>query len=501
MADSLSGSSTLAAVDLGSNSFHMVVARESEGHPVLIDRLRDRVGLAEGLRPDGGIEEEVKQRALACLERFGQRIAGIPATRVRAVGTATFRAARDSFDFHGRAEEALGRRIEILGGREEARLIYLGVAHSLAGDGQRRLVIDIGGASTECIIGVDFESQVEESLKMGCVTFSQEYFPNGRITNKAFHSAITEARRQLEPIATALRNRGWEQAVGSSGTVHATAQILAQNDWGNGSITADGLKSLVNEVLRQRTVEELDLSGLKEDRKLVLPGGIAIVQGLFDGLGLEELHPSPGALREGLLHDLLGRLHHADVRSGSVTAFGLRLGIDETQASRVRSMSTELFDVLQGAWSFTSEHRDLLSWAAWLHAVGLSVSYSGYHHHGAYLVENADLTGFSREDQRRVATLVHLHRKRFRTSYIERESEPWQLILKRLAILLRLGVALHRGRGAGDIERPGVNLGEDADHLQLKFPEGWLEAHPLTHVDLELESDLAREAGFVLTVE
>lgn len=493
-------SSSLAAVDLGSNSFHMVVARESEGQPVLIDRLRDRVGLAEGLRKDGGIEKKFKDRAIDCLERFGQRIAGIPAARVRAVGTATFRAAHGVSDFHAHAEKALGHRIEILGGREEARLIYLGVAHGLAGDGERRLVIDIGGASTECIIGVGFKSQVEESLKMGCVTFSRQYFPDGHITKKAFNEATMEARRQLEPIANVLRNRGWEQAVGSSGTVHATAQILAQNGWGEGTITVDGLGSLVDEIVKQKSVDELDLSGLKDDRRKVLPGGIAIVKALFKELRLEELHTSPGALREGLLHDLLGRLHQEDVRSGSVVAFGARLGVDEAQASRVMSMATELFDVVQGGWDLSSEHRDLLLWAASLHAVGLSVSYSGYHHHGAYLVENADLTGFSKEDQRRVAELVHLHRRRFRMAYLERETEPWQLILRRLALLLRLGVALHRGRGAGEIERPSVSLGKTKEHLKVTFSEGWLDAHPLTRADLELESDLAREAGFILSV-
>jgi exopolyphosphatase/guanosine-5'-triphosphate,3'-diphosphate pyrophosphatase len=275
---------------------------------------------------------------------------------------------------------------------------------------------------------------------------------------------------------------------------------LAQNGWGEGTITVDGLGSLVDEIVKQKSVDELDLSGLKDDRRKVLPGGIAIVKALFKELRLEELHTSPGALREGLLHDLLGRLHQEDVRSGSVVAFGARLGVDESQASRVMSMSTDLFDVVQGGWDLSSEHRDLLLWAASLHAVGLSVSYSGYHHHGAYLVENADLTGFSKEDQRRVAELVHLHRRRFRMAYLERETEPWQLILRRLALLLRLGVALHRGRGAGEIERPSVSLGKTKEHLKVTFSEGWLDAHPLTRADLELESDLAREAGFILSV-
>lgn len=500
MADDKSIQGDLAAVDLGSNSFHMVVARESEGQPVLIDRLRDRVGLAEGIRADGGIEEEVMERAIASLERFGQRIAGIPHARVRAVGTASFRAARSVSDFHKRAEIALGHSIEILGGREEARLIYLGVAHGLAGDGQRRLVIDIGGASTECIIGVGFKSQVEESLKMGCVTFSQQFFPEGNITKKAFQRATTEARRQLEPIAAAFRNRGWEQVVGSSGTIHATAQLLAQNGWGSGGISAEGLESLVEEILQQRTVDELDLSGLKDDRRRVLPGGIAIVQALFKSLRIVDLQPSPGALREGLLHNLLGRLHHEDVRAGSIIALGSRLGVDEPQASRVMGMARELFDAVQGAWSLTAEHLDLLSWAAWLHEVGLTVSYSGYHHHGAYLVENADLTGFSREDQRRVAMLVHLHRRRFRDQYLQRESDEWRGILRRLALLLRISVALHRGRGAEGVQRPAVSLGDRGEDVALKFSGGWLDDHPLTLADLELESSLAAEAGFSLVI-
>lgn len=490
----------VAAVDLGSNSFHMVIAREVEGQPVIIDRLRERVALAEGLTADGRLEETVQERALACLERFGQRLRGVSRQRIRAVGTATFRKARAAEDFHERAEAALGHEIEILGGREEARLVYLGVSHSLPGGDEQRLVIDIGGASTECIVGRRFESLLEESLAMGCVTFTRRFFPQGRLTAKAFKRARLEAELQLEPVEAALERAGWEVAVGSSGTIQAVAAILQQQGWTDGVITRSGLEQLRAALLEAGEVEALDLEGLKADRRPVIAAGVAILEGLFRTLGIQTLQPSPGALREGLLYDLLGRIRHEDVRGSSVIAFGARLGVDEKQAARVLATATALFDQVAGPWELEADHRDLLSWAAWLHEVGLAVSFSGFHRHGAYLLEHADLTGFSRDEQRRIAALVRQHRRKLRLELLEDFSEDLERVLTRLLVVLRLAVALHRGHRRHEVPVPEAQVGKDRERLTVRFQEGWLEEHPLTNEDLEREREAWAEVGLDLRV-
>ena len=490
----------VAAVDLGSNSFHMVIAREVEGQPVVIDRLRERVALAEGLRPNGTLAPKVQTRALRCLERFGQRLSEVADSRCRAVGTATFRKARGAEDFHSLAEHALGREIEILGGREEARLIYLGVSHTLPGGSEKRLVIDIGGASTECIVGQRFESLLEESLAMGCVTFTRRFFPEGRLTSKAFKRARLEAELQLEPIEAAYERAGWEVAVGSSGTITAVATILQQQGWTHGHVTRAGLESLRASLIESESVDRIELQGLKADRRPVLGAGVAILEGLFRTFGIETLDASPGALREGLLYDLLGRIHQEDVRGSSVVAFGARLGIDEMQAARVMGTATALYDQVAEEWGMGPHHRDLLSWAAWLHEVGLSVSFSGFHRHGAYLLEHADLTGFSRDEQARVAALVRQHRRKLRLELLEDFSPTVAVDLERLLVLLRLGVALHRSHRQQDVPVPDARVSRSGERLTLTFEEGWLEAHPLTRVDLESECELWAQAGFELRV-
>jgi exopolyphosphatase/guanosine-5'-triphosphate,3'-diphosphate pyrophosphatase len=485
-------------VDLGSNSFHMVVAEETEGQPNLVDRLRERVGLLEGLEADGGIDPEVEVRALDCLARFRQRLSGLPAERVRAVGTATFRRVRDQGQFQMRAEAALGQAIEILPGREEARLVFLGVAHSLGHSAGRRLVVDIGGGSTEVIIGERFESEAEKSLSMGCVSWTERFFKKGRLTVKAFARAELAARVELEPVSAKLRARGWNQAVGSSGTILAVSGILKAQGWTDGTITSECLERLVQAMLAVGSSDELRFSGLKPDRRPVLAAGVAILRAVFAGLDVESMLPSQGALREGLLYDLLGRLGHDDVRSQAVLAFGARMGIDEARAGGVRAAALALFDQVQGAWSLGPGHRDLLSWAAWLHGVGLAMSYSGYHRHGAYMVAHADLPGFSREDRKRLAALVLSHRRRPKLEAYGPFEGSWQRVLPRLTLLLRVAVRLCRS-GAAVPESIPVARAQGV-RLQLAFSDGWLDAHPMTESDLEAEVDLVRALGLELDV-
>ncbi|MEE2939496.1 MAG: Ppx/GppA phosphatase family protein, partial [Planctomycetota bacterium] len=388
----------LAAVDLGSNSFHLVVAREIDGRPHVIDKVRVRVGLAEGLH-GRKLDGAAQQRAFEALEMFRERLSVVPPERIRAVGTATFRRVRDGEAFLRRSSERLGAEIEVLPGREEARLVYLGVAHALGDDEGRRLVVDIGGGSTECMLGTRFVSDRGDSLAMGCVTWTQRFFPGGRVTQEAMSEAVLAARVELEPISHLYLSENWDHAIGSSGTIRSVAAILEGLELGDGTITRSGLKRLHSRLVELGKPDRFEFEGLRPDRRGVLAGGVAILRAVFKELQVEQMTPSTGALREGALHDLLGRIHHEDVREASAVAFMERLGLDTEHGMRCRDTVEELFDQVASSLSLSRSDRQLLGWAALLHTIGFAVSHSGYHKHGAYLAEHADLAGFSRQDR------------------------------------------------------------------------------------------------------
>ncbi|MCG5494157.1 exopolyphosphatase [Ectothiorhodospira variabilis] len=490
---------TIAAVDLGSNSFHMIVARVRDGQVHVLDRLRETVRLASGLDHRGNISDEAMERGLACLERFGQRVRELPLGSVRAVGTNTLRKARDAGDFQERAREALGHPIEIIGGREEARLIYLGVAHSLADDGGRRLVVDIGGGSTELIIGERFEPIHMESLHMGCVSMGRWYFPNGEIKTTAWRAAEIAARLELQPIEGHYKRVGWQDSLGASGTLLAVARILREQGWCENGISMDGLRKLREALLKAGHVDRVDLKGLSEDRRPVLPGGMVVLVSIFEALQIEHMRVSDGALREGLVYDLLGRNGHEDVRSRTINGLMKRFQVDEAHALRVEHTSLQLVERVGEEWELDQDDAESLAWAARLHEVGLSISHSQYHKHGAYLVENADLAGFTLQGQQRMALLVRAHRRKFPTKPFEALPARERRVLQRLAILLRMAVLLHRART--DIEVPIQEIRVKDRSLKLRLAEGWLEAHPLTRADLEREAEHLRNAQFKLKFE
>lgn len=497
-APSTSTTNQLVAVDLGSNSFKLVVAEEADGGLRHVDRLRERVALAEGLGEDGKIAPEVAERAYACLARFRQRLVGIPSNRVRAVGTATFRKVRKRA-FLRRAEEALGHEIEVLPGKEEARLVYLGVAHSLGDDAGRRLVVDIGGASTECILGERFESVRERSLSMGCVRWTMRFFGEGKISRRRIEQAELAARIELEPIEREYREHGWDSCIGSSGTILAVAEILARQGWGDGTVTPRGLSKLTREVVSAGRIDALALDGLKDDRKPVIVAGLAVLRAVFAGLGIEQMSPTKGAVREGLLYDLLGRIHHEDVRMRSVRDFARRFGVDEEHAHRVRESAFALFDEVATSWELTAGDRRLLGWAAELHEVGLAVSWLSHHKHGAYLIKHADLPGFSSERRDRLAWLVQAHRRRVAPPTFGQVSGARDERTLRLAVVLRLAVRLHRNRGT--VDPPPLRAEAAENSFLLRFPEGHLAGHPLTGAELEDEAQVLAPLGIELTVE
>ncbi|HEX5137218.1 MAG TPA: exopolyphosphatase [Planctomycetota bacterium] len=489
----------VAAVDLGSNSFHLLVARVANGVPTIVDRLREQVQLAAGLDADGRLTRRARQRALECLERFGQRLRDLSPERVRAVATSALRDARNAREFLAEADRALGHPIEVVAGREEARLIYLGVSHNLKDEPGRRLVVDIGGGSTECILGERFEPLLVDSLEMGCVAFSRRFFSGGAIRRRRYEEAVLAARLEVRGAATRFKELGWQGAVGSSGTISAVEQAIRGSGWGDSGITVRGLARLADRIIDLGHVDRLDLPGLKEERRPVLPGGLAILQALFEGFGLDRMETSYGALREGVLFDLLGRLQHEDARDRTIRAFEERYHVDLAQAQRVEKTALALLEQVAGTWKLDREEgARFLSWAARLHEIGLVLSFEGHHRHGAYIVRNADMAGFSKDDQELLATLIGAHRRKLRRAEFRHLPPRARETAMRLAVLLRLAVRFHRSRAATPL--PAVKLLAHKGGLAVELPEGWLDRNPLTRTDLEAEIERLEPLGFDLQI-
>lgn len=488
----------IAAVDLGSNSFHMSVARIVAGLPHVVDRLRSQVALAAGLDAQHRLSAEACERALACIERFGQRLRDLPPENVRAVGTSAMRQARNLEPFLARAQELLGHEIEIISGHEEARLIYLGVAHDLADDEGRRLVIDIGGGSTECIVGEEFETIRTDSLHIGCIQTSLTHFPGGRVTAKGFERAEVAARLEIRPVERLYRALGWENCVGSSGTILAIDTILRENDWARGGIHLKGLRKLKKALVAAGDIQGLELRGLQAERKAVLPGGLAILISFFTALEIDVMKTSTSALRDGLLYDLLGRIRHEDVRDRTIRNLAERYHVDREQASRVSRTAAQLFDEVAEPWRLLAADRQLLRWAAELHEIGLSIAFSGQHAHGAYIIEHTDMPGFSRDDQRQLAALVLSHRRKLARERIA-PLVPHELERVLLcAVLLRVAVVLNRSRSPGRV--PIEEARAERGRLALRFAGGWLDHNPLTREDLLQERQRLTAVGIELEV-
>ncbi|WP_421621085.1 exopolyphosphatase [Alkalilimnicola ehrlichii] len=487
----------LAAVDLGSNSFHMIVARHEGGQLRILDRLREPVRLAEGLETHRTLSAPARERALACLRRFGQRLREVDAGGVRAVGTNTLRRARQKRGFLEEAEAALGHGIEIIPGYEEARLVYLGVARSLDFDGRPRLVVDIGGGSTELIIGAGEQPRAMDSLHMGCVSFTERYFPGGEITPACMERALTASGVEMEPVGAHYQAPLWAEAVGASGTIRAVANVVQAAGWCDYGITREALQRLGDTLLSAGHVDRLRLDGLSDDRRVVLPGGVAVLSAVFETLGVGRMEVAEGALREGLLYDLVGRLGEADVRAATVESLVRRYHVDELQAGRVAATAHYCLQQVAADWSLQRPFwARLLRWAAQLHEVGLDISHSQYHKHGAYITRHADMAGFSSLDQQLLAVLVRAHRRKFPVVEFDALPGSHRIPLIRLGVLLRLAVLLHRSRSETPL--PDFRLRGNGHHLKLELPSDWLEQHPLVRADLEQERRWLKRADLRL---
>ncbi|KRA72988.1 exopolyphosphatase [Lysobacter sp. Root667] len=487
----------LAAVDLGSNSFHMVVARYVLGQLRTVDRLRETVRMAEGLDRKGGLAPEVRQRALECLSRFGQRIRDVPPQRVRAIATNTVRRLAAPQSFLMPAETALGHAIEVVAGREEARLIYLGVAHAQPSKpGDLRLVIDIGGGSTECIIGSGFEAIERESLQLGCIATTRRFFENGKLSKKKWRDALTEVTAEFQQFAGTYRALGWQEALGSSGTNKAIGEICAAMKLTKGAVTAEALPIVRERLLQAERIDLIDLPGLSADRRPVIAGGILVLEAAFNALGLNRMAVSKAAMREGVLYDMLGRGGADDPRDASVAALMQRYGIDEGQAARVEATMLRLFDQVAGAWALDPDDRLMLSRAARLHELGLAIAHSQYHVHGAYVVEHSDISGFSRQQQQFLSALLRTHRRSIPKSAFDALPDRLLATVRRSAALLRLAVLLHRAHEADPI--PQLDAHADGNTLTLTVSKRWLDSRPLVRADLEGEPQDVAGLGIAL---
>ena len=488
----------MAAVDLGSNSFHLVVARYEHGEPRVIDRLRDSVRLAAGLRADGTLEESRRQRALESLSRFGQRLRTLPPHRVRAVATNTVRRLSSPASFLGAAEDELGHPIEVVSGREEARLIYLGVAHGVPESSERRLVIDIGGGSTEFIIGQHFDALEKESLQMGCVASTLRFFEDGKLSAKRWKQAQTEIAVELQQFAADYRAIGWDQTIGSSGTIRAIGSILQETHWSDSGITPAAMEKLRDALIDFGHIDRINLPGLAEDRAAVIAGGAAILEASFAALDLKVMRVCETAMREGLLYDMIGRAEHRDPRAASIEALAQRYAVDRAHAQRVEKTALALFDQVAKSWQLGGAERDWLSWAARIHEIGLAIAHSQHHLHGAYIVENSDLAGFARHEQQVLAAILRGHRRKPDEAVLRALPERLRRPTARVTALLRLAVLLQRSRAPEP--PPLIKLAADERILQISVQPRWLDAHPLTRADLEQEREYLRHYDIKLHV-
>jgi exopolyphosphatase/guanosine-5'-triphosphate,3'-diphosphate pyrophosphatase len=487
-----------AAIDLGSNSFHLVVAREEEHALTVIDRERDMVRLAAGLDSKGLLTPEASERALECLARFGQRLRGLEPENVRIVGTNALRKATNSREFIARAEQALGFSIEIISGVEEARLVYLGAAQTLQGDRGRRLVVDIGGGSTEIIVGDKSNPVYLKSLYMGCVSSSERFFPGGEYDQFRMRSAILSAQLELESSTLVLQSLGAEDFIGTSGTARAINNVLRENGWSETGITREGLDTLVKKIIKTGKLDKLKISGLSEERRPVFAGGVAVMTAIFNALEIEFMRISDGSLREGVLHDLIGRVLYEDRRAITVLELMKRHHIDLDQGQRVRETTLALFKQIKREGLLKRERR-LLGWAAQLHEIGLMIAHNQHHQHGGYVLANMDLPGFSRQEQGALSIMVRLQRRKYLPELIEDSVYVRSDALGLMTRLLRLAVLLNRGRMPTAM--PPILLELEAPEIMiLEISKNWLEDHPLTAADLDQEVDTLAAASHELRI-
>ncbi|WP_395771745.1 exopolyphosphatase [Arenimonas sp.] len=495
---SLRDGDLVAAVDLGSNSFHMVVARYVLGQLRIIDRIKEQVMLADGLDANKNLHPKSAKRALDCLALFGQRLAYVKPVNARVVATNTIRTMVNPDAFLLKAETAIGHRIEVIAGREEARLIYLGVAHDKPPGRGKRLVIDIGGGSTEFVLGRGFDIMERESLQIGCIANIHRFFPDGKWSMQQWQNAKNQIAVDMQPFVRNYRNQGWKEAYGASGTIKALSDIAKNRAISDGTLTLKTLQLLREELIEFGTMQNIRWPQISVSRRHSIAGGLLTLETAFEELDIECMQTSDYALREGALFDILGRNKDHDPRLDSVRALQKRYSIDTEQAERVEGYALALFDQARKFWDLDAVDRETLSWACKLHEIGLTVAHSHHHHHGSYLIEHSDISGFSKTEQQRIAILIRNQRRsiHFKSLLTLNESRAIQGL--RCILLLRISILLYRSHSAEKI--PKFILSVSRSKLQLEIPRKWLAKHPLTRSDLDNEIAYLKAADITLAV-
>ncbi len=468
----------LAAVDLGSNSFRLEIGRLEHGQFYRTEYLKETVRQGDGLDADRNLTPLAMQRGWDCLARFGERLSGFNPSEVRAVATQTLREARNRDDFLGLANQLLGFPIDVISGREEARLIYQGVAQALPQSNERRLVIDIGGRSTELILGHGYEPKLMESYRVGSIAWSTRYFSDNQFTKQAFQMAEIAAKAVLDEVMSTYRRDTWDLAYGSAGTVGAVGDILFAAGWPAGTVDREGLDWLLDKLISAQSADQLRLAGMKDDRRLIIGGGLSILRAVFDLLQIDHMQQASGGLRHGLLFDLVGNIpKQLDVRTQSVKRLAVKFGADTEQGMRVDQVATALFAKLNGDAddAFMDRHQRKLSWAAQLHEIGSQISHSDHHKHGAYILDNTDAMGFTMAELHKLSLLVLGQRGKLRK--LDLDFADGFFVSQLLA--LRLAVVLCHARRDPDVS--GIFLARDsvkANSFTLKYPTSWAQAYP-----------------------
>jgi len=490
-----------AAIDLGSNSFHMMIA-EPEGSSIRkIDSLRMPTRLGAGLDKNKCLLPETEAIALDALAQYAERLRDVPRKHIRIVGTNTLRRAKNSSKFMREGAKLLGKPIEIISGREEARLIYTAVAHTFPDTNQQRLVIDIGGGSTELVIGKGFQPALMESVNMGCVSYTTRFLSGEeKLTASAVKKATIEAQLELQPLVVAYQQCGWDEVIGCSGTIKAAARMLAELSITDGAITLDGLKKLLRAIITAGSVEALNLSSISQNRAQVVIGGLAVLRALMKTLDIEVMQASQVALREGLIFDMLGKAEHVDIQSQTIANLTARYSIDIRQASRVEATATKLFETVADTWKLDPEtDLVLLTWAAKLHELGMGVAHTQYHKHGAYILENSDLLGFTLAEQTALALLVRYHRRKIENEAFNALPDEERDRLLLLLGILRLAALLHRGRNDEPLD--DVNMVVKEGQIKVVAPQSWLDEHPLTAAEILAEAERLTHVNIKLKAE
>lgn len=494
--------SKVAALDIGSNSFHLVVARIVADSVQILHRVKQKVRLAEGLDNNYVLSDEAMERGLATLKVIAESLKGFEPDSVRIVATYTLRKAVNANAFIQRALDIMPYPIEVISGPEEARLIYSGVAHTNHDNGQR-LVIDIGGGSTEFIIGEDLKPKVCRSLQMGCVSFTQRFFKNGELSARAFNRAITAAEQEMEPIEARYRRLGWQRCIGTSGTIKTLCNLVVdegqKEPTDDAEITLKGLKQIQKQFVDAGHINNLNDPAISEDRRAVIPAGLSVLIGVFKALKIKSLHYSPAALREGVLYQMEEELHHSDIRSRTARSLATRYDVDTGQANLVLDTVKTLYDVCQKAWKLKhNDYRAIISWAALLHEVGLQINTRQVQRHSAYILQHVDMPGFTQSQQELLATLVRYHRKKIRVQDIPGFTHYSKDDIYKLIALLRLAVLLNIKRQQDFL--PAFEVEAQKQGITLTFPPEWLESKPIMKADLEREVNYLETVGLTLSM-